>query len=543
MRLPYLLFVSAAALWAAPTTLGQSSATRLAPASATAGSGYCTDYVSDQANPAACIQASTTPTAGMLLPLGPEFFVSPTGEVGVGTTSPITKLGVDGGLLPGIFASTDAFDASAITGWAPAGTGSYAFGVYGESDGDGGTGVLGWATDLTGGFTYGLYGQADSGAGTGVFGWATDLVGATAGVSGEADSAAGAGVFGWASDTTGGYTSGVLGESDSPAGAGVYGWASDATGGYTSGVYGVSDSANGVGAFGWASDAAGATVGVSGQADSALGTGVLGWSTSPTGTTTGVRGVSSADLGAGVEGYALEATGANYGVYGETASTAGYGVFSGGDLGATGVKSFVQPHPSDPGKEIRFVCLEGDESGTYFRGSGELVTGAARIAGPAAFSMVSELAGLTVQLTPVGGRAVLWTEGESLESIEVRGDADVRFHYFVNGVRRGFADFEPIRANRAFVPRVAGEQFGTQYPEGLRQILRENGTLSADGTPNESTALRQGWQLQQPGSASHLDRPVTRPRATVPDARGMRTRAGATAPAPLAYIAAATGLT
>ena len=40
-----------------------------------------------------------------------------------------------------------------------------------------------------------------------------------------------------------------------------------------------------------------------------------------------------------------------------------------------GIKSFVQPHPADASKEIRFVCLEGNESGTYFRGSGRVVGG------------------------------------------------------------------------------------------------------------------------------------------------------------------------
>jgi hypothetical protein len=427
----------------------------------------------------------------MLLPLGPEFFVTPTGEVGIGTMSPITRLGVDGGALPGIFSSTDAIDVSAVTGWATATTGSGAFGLYGESDGDAGVGGLGWATDLTG---------------------------ATVGVSGEADSAAGTGVFGWASDTTGGANSGVFGESDSPVGTGVFGWASDLTGGFCSGVYGEADSPNGAGVLGWASSLTGTTVGVSGQTDSDQGTGVLGWATAATGTTSGVRGASNADSGAGVEGYATETAGANYGVYGETASPAGYGVFSGGDMGATGVKSFIQPHPADPGKEIRFVCLEGDESGTYFRGSGRIVDGRATIAVPEAFALVSEPQSLTVQLTPAGGRAVLWTEGESLATIAVRGDADVRFHYFVNGVRCGFAEFEPIRENRSFVPEVRGEQFGTQYPAELRRILVENGTLTADGTPDEGTAARQGWELRDAAAtATH------HPTPPVPDSKGVRT--------------------
>jgi hypothetical protein len=311
----------------------------------------------------------------------------------------------------------------------------------------------------------------------------------------------------------------TFGESDSPAGAGVFGWATDLTGGFCSGVYGEADSPNGAGVLGWASSLTGVTVGISGQVDSDQGTGVLGWATADTGVTTGVRGASDADSGAGVEGYATETAGANYGVYGETASPAGYGVFSTGDMGTTGVKAFVQPHPSDPAKEIRFVCLEGDESGTYFRGSGRIVDGRATIVVPEAFALVSEPGSLTVQLTPSGARALLWTEGESLETIEVRGDTDVRFHYFVNGVRRGFADHQAIRENRSFVPEVRGAPFGTQYPAELRQILVENGILTADGTPDEQTAAEQGWELADEAPAG-----VGHPTPTVPVSRGAARR-------------------
>ncbi len=519
MQLRYSILSPLVLLASSLPLCAQTSVNVAPPHSAAAGSGFCAEFVIDQANKANCVQTSSVPTLGMLLPLGPELFVSTTGEVGIGTTSPITRLGVDGGVLPGIFASTDAIDASAITGWAPATTGSGAFGLYGQSDGDLGTGGLGWATDLTGGITYGLYGQADSAAGSGVFGWATDLTGATVGVSGEADSPLGTGVFGWASDVSGGLTAGVYGESDSPSGTGVFGWASDLTGGFSSGVQGISDSANGVGVFGLASDATGVTAGVSGQASSSVGTGVVGWATATTGTTTGVRGASDADLGAGVEGFATEATGANYGVYGSTASPAGFGVFSAGDMGATGTKSFVQPHPRDPSKEIRFVCLEGNESGTYFRGSSELINGRATIVVPESFGLVSEEEGLTVQLTAIGAPANLWIESQSLRTIVVRADRDVNFHYFVNGVRRGFASYTPIRENVSFVPQELGQAFGTQYPAGLQAVLIANGILNPDGTPNEQTASEQGWDLRD---VSTVPGGQARPVPSTPAAKGLR---------------------
>src|SRR5262249_6294411 len=56
-----------------------------------------------------------------------------------------------------------------------------------------------------------------------------------------------------------------------------------------------------------------------------------------------------------------------------------WSVFAFGDMGALGNKNFVQPHPTDPDKVVSFICLEGNESGTYFRGTARLVAGAAVI--------------------------------------------------------------------------------------------------------------------------------------------------------------------
>jgi hypothetical protein len=70
----------------------------------------------------------------------------------------------------------------------------------------------------------------------------------------------------------------------------------------------------------------------------------------------------------------------NYGSYGGTptgnamgvrgytgdSGTNRYGVFSSGNFGCSGEKYFLQPHPTDPSKQVRFACLEGNESGTSF---------------------------------------------------------------------------------------------------------------------------------------------------------------------------------
>jgi hypothetical protein len=73
---------------------------------------------------------------------------------------------------------------------------------------------------------------------------------------------------------------------------------------------------------------------------------------------------------------------------------------------------------------------------------------------------------------------------------------DVEFDYFVNGVRRGFAGIDLVRENHEWVPEYRDRPFGTQYPEALRRILVENGTLNPDLTPNEKTAARMGWELR-----------------------------------------------
>jgi hypothetical protein len=197
----------------------------------------------------------------------------------------------------------------------------------------------------------------------------------------------------------------------------------------------------------------------------------------------------------GVDGSAVEGTG----VDGATSSFDGYGVYSNGNFAASGEKDFVHPHPHDPSKQIHFVCLEGNESGTYFRGTAHLTDGRAVLEVPEEFRLVSESQGLTVQVTALGPDAGLWVESKTLDRIVVRGHRDVEFDYFTNGVRRGYADVKCIRDNHAYVPELRGVPYGTQYRPGHRRILVESGILNPDFTPNEETAARMGWTLRDPG--------------------------------------------
>jgi hypothetical protein len=112
--------------------------------------------------------------------------------------------------------------------------------------------------------------------------------------------------------------------------------------------------------------------------------------------------------------------------------------------------------------------------------------------------MVTAEKGLTVVVTPVGGLAVLAAVHQGLDRIVIQGSSDVEFNYIVNGVRKAFDDFEPVTANRDFVPRSAeDDRFTKGLPAESLRRLNTNGILNADGTINLETAHRLGWDRQE----------------------------------------------
>ncbi len=118
-----------------------------------------------------------------------------------------------------------------------------------------------------------------------------------------------------------------------------------------------------------------------------------------------------------------------------------------GDLDVSGSKNFVQEDPDNPDQVIVYAALEGPEVGTYIRGTATLVNGEAVIYLPDHFSKVTETEGLTVQLTPVGTWLELYVVEKSPEKIVVREaqGRDGQFDYFVQGIRKGYANFQVIR--------------------------------------------------------------------------------------------------
>jgi hypothetical protein len=187
-----------------------------------------------------------------------------------------------------------------------------------------------------------------------------------------------------------------------------------------------------------------------------------------------------------------------------------YGVYAFGDYGGTGMKFFLEPHPTDASKVIRYVALEGNEPGTYFRGRGRFRNGLATIDVPEDFRMVTDEDGLTVQVTPIGGMASVGVLRIGLDRIVVQSSRDLDFSYTVNGIRRTHKGvMSPIAENEfEYVPRSSDERIPAYLTEGQKELLIQNGTYNPDGTVNMETARRLGWDRKW---AERAGRPVPAP--------------------------------
>jgi hypothetical protein len=207
----------------------------------------------------------------------------------------------------------------------------------------------------------------------------------------------------------------------------------------------------------------------------------------------GVYGSGQNPGSSGVHGYG------DFGVYGEGTT---YGVYSAGNFAATGTKSFVEPHPTDPTKTIRYVALEGPEAGTYFRGTARTVGREAVIEVPETFRIVTAEEGLTVQLTPVGEFAQMAVFSQDLSQIVVRSTREVTFHYLVQGVRRAFKDWQVLAEGQEFRPASPDQKMPSWLTEEAKSRLISNGTYDSDGTVNMNTAERLGWAQKWRDEAS-----------------------------------------
>jgi hypothetical protein len=175
------------------------------------------------------------------------------------------------------------------------------------------------------------------------------------------------------------------------------------------------------------------------------------------------------------------------------ASSSTTAIYGSGNMSVTGTKSFVEPYPADPTKEIKYVALEGPEAGTYFRGKGRIVGGQAIVEVPDTFRMVTDEDGLTVQVTPIGRSVSLSVVSYDLNAIVVEGTRDAEFFYLVQGVRKSFKDFQPVQENVDYKPMAATDQMPTALATEQKRTLIRAGVYNEDGTVNMDTAERLGW--------------------------------------------------
>jgi hypothetical protein len=130
---------------------------------------------------------------------------------------------------------------------------------------------------------------------------------------------------------------------------------------------------------------------------------------------------------------------------------AGMYVNSSGDGVVFGdIKNFRMEHPTLPGKEIWYACIEGPEAAAYERGTAKLVNGKAVIDFSDHFKMVSSTKGMTVILTPLSGSseglAVINKRETGFEVSELRnGTGNYEFDWEVKVIRKGYEDYRVIR--------------------------------------------------------------------------------------------------
>ena len=119
-----------------------------------------------------------------------------------------------------------------------------------------------------------------------------------------------------------------------------------------------------------------------------------------------------------------------------------------GNFTVTGTKNFAVVDPADEKTALYYTALEGPEAGTYFRGTAKTVNGEVVIELPGYFSRLTESERMTVQLTPVGAPGQLYVASKTPEKLIIKvaqGSADLEFDYLVQGVRKGYLDYEVER--------------------------------------------------------------------------------------------------
>jgi len=196
-------------------------------------------------------------------------------------------------------------------------------------------------------------------------------------------------------------------------------------------------------------------------------------------------------------------------------------------LYGNGSKDFVQNHPYERNKVIHYSCLEGDEVGTYTRGSGQLVNGEARITLGETFRWVTNPdIGLTAHLTPRDQAVPLAVVSLTTEELVVRGPeggpTDVTFDYIIHGLRIGFEEAGVVREKtmEAYIPSMTSLEEAYATDPGLRRfnaLERFKAMRTAEGETasldlSRAEALRDAITVYNPAvhQMPHPPRPEER---------------------------------
>ncbi len=117
------------------------------------------------------------------------------------------------------------------------------------------------------------------------------------------------------------------------------------------------------------------------------------------------------------------------------------------------VKNFRMDHPEDDSKEIWYASLEGPEAAAYVRGTASLKNGKVSIQFPDHFALVANPQTITVTLTPNStnskGLAVTDKSAEGFVVGELmNGTGTYTFDWVAMAVRKGYEDYSPVREKR-----------------------------------------------------------------------------------------------
>jgi hypothetical protein len=175
-------------------------------------------------------------------------------------------------------------------------------------------------------------------------------------------------------------------------------------------------------------------------------------------------------------------------------------------LGAT--KNFALPHPTDASKQIRYVSVEAPKNEIFFRGSAQVERGITRIDIPDEFRLVAKPGTYSAMVTPVGAMATVAVMAEDADGVVVQASRNVKINYVVYALRDGQENYQAIEPNRYFQPMFEGP-YTYSHNEHVLKLMRQNGTLNADGTPNMETVRRLGWTLKPDSENPHRPHPQT----------------------------------